>query len=63
MYRKVEEENENLSQQFQSNIKNRFQDIENDLSVYTHELVQFCMSLKTQIGKRKILVYPKYIAV
>ncbi|XP_035742854.1 kinesin-like protein Klp61F [Vespa mandarinia] len=46
---KVEEENENLSQQFQNNIKNRFQDIENDLSVYTHELVQFCMSLKTQI--------------
>ncbi|XP_015172129.1 PREDICTED: bipolar kinesin KRP-130-like [Polistes dominula] len=46
---KVEEENKNLSEQFQSNIKNRFQDIENDISVYSHELVQFCMSLKTQI--------------
>ncbi|KAI4484885.1 hypothetical protein M0802_012994 [Mischocyttarus mexicanus] len=47
--KKVEEENQNLSQQFQNNIKNRFQDIENDISVYSHELVQFCMSLKTQI--------------
>lgn len=63
MYRKVEEENEDLSQQFQNNIKNRFQDIENDLSVYTHELVQFCTSLKTEIGKRKILFHQKYIAV
>ncbi|KAK2581733.1 hypothetical protein KPH14_002216 [Odynerus spinipes] len=47
--KKVEEENESLSQQFKTNIKHRFQDIENDLSIYTHELVQFCMALKTQI--------------
>lgn len=47
--KKVEEENESVSQQFQSKIKNRFQDMEKDLSIYTHELVQFCMSLKNQI--------------
>lgn len=49
-YRRVEEENENLGQQFRKNISKRFQSIEQDLSFHAQQLVQSHLSMKDQIG-------------
>ncbi|XP_043277605.1 kinesin-like protein Klp61F isoform X2 [Venturia canescens] len=47
--KRVEEENENLGQQFRKNISDSFENIEQDLSIYTRDLVQFCLSMKDQL--------------
>lgn len=49
---RVEEENENLGQQFRKNIAKRFENIEQDLSLYAQELVQFHLSMKDQVGNQ-----------
>ena len=51
LFRRVEEENENLGEQFRENIGKRFENLEQDLSFYAQELVQFHLSMKDQIGK------------
>lgn len=48
--KRVEEENDNLGQQFRKNISQRFETIEQDLSFYAQELVQFHLSMKEQVG-------------
>ncbi|XP_014232632.1 kinesin-like protein Klp61F isoform X1 [Trichogramma pretiosum] len=47
--KRVEEENENLGQQFKHKMMNRFESMQKDLNSYGEELSSFCSSLKTQI--------------
>jgi len=47
----LEQENEHLSHQFRSNITKQFQDVENNVAVYTREFIEFCTSMKNDIGK------------
>ncbi|XP_043480001.1 kinesin-like protein Klp61F [Leptopilina heterotoma] len=47
---RVEEENENLGQQFRKNISKRFQRIEQDLSFHAQGLVQCHLSMKDQVN-------------
>lgn len=51
IHRQLEKENEHLGHQFRCNIAKQFQEVENDVSLYTQELKQFCTYMKNDIGK------------
>ena len=48
-FRKVEEENESLGEQFKQEMMYRFKSMQDDLGNHTKELHDFCESLKNQI--------------
>ncbi|XP_024887827.1 kinesin-like protein Klp61F [Temnothorax curvispinosus] len=50
--RQLEQENEHISHQFRSNISKQFQDVENNVAVYTREFIGFCTSMKNSIGSQ-----------
>lgn len=51
VHRQLEQENEHISHQFRSNITKQFQNVENNVAVYTQEFIGFCTSVKDNIGK------------
>lgn len=47
----LEQENQHISDQFRRDIAKQFQDMENNVTVYTREFIELCTSMKNNIGK------------
>ncbi|KAL6443151.1 hypothetical protein ACFW04_002832 [Cataglyphis niger] len=50
--RQLEQENEHLSHQFRCNITKQFQDMENNVTVYSQNFLQFCTSMNNKIDSQ-----------
>ncbi|KAM0732655.1 Kinesin-like protein Klp61F [Formica fusca] len=50
--RQLEQENEHLSHQFRCNVTKQFQDMENNVTVYSQNFLQFCTSMKNKIDSQ-----------
>ncbi|XP_011703386.1 PREDICTED: bipolar kinesin KRP-130-like [Wasmannia auropunctata] len=50
--RQLEQENEHISHQFRSNVTKQFQDMKNNVTVYTREFIEFCTSMKSNIDSQ-----------
>ncbi|XP_072751582.1 kinesin-like protein Klp61F isoform X2 [Anoplolepis gracilipes] len=50
--RQLEQENEHLGHQFQCNMAKQFQDMENNIALYSQNFLQFCTSMKSEIDSQ-----------
>ncbi|XP_072756938.1 kinesin-like protein Klp61F isoform X1 [Anoplolepis gracilipes] len=50
--RQLEQENEHLGHQFRYNMAKQFQDMENNIALYSQNFLQFCTSMKSEIDSQ-----------
>ncbi|XP_072752468.1 kinesin-like protein Klp61F isoform X2 [Anoplolepis gracilipes] len=50
--RQLEQENEHLGHQFRCNMAKQFQDMENNIALYSQNFLQFCTSMKSEIDSQ-----------